>query len=129
MDADAGGDASAARIETRVEWVRIPPFFFLHLACLGVIWVGWSWAAVAVAAGLYFVRMFAITGFYHRYFSHRSFRRAILQFSSLFWATRSAQRGPLWWAAHHRHHHRFADPTEDAALTAAHGFCGATSAG
>ena len=74
VDADAGGDALAARIETRVEWVRIAPFIFLHLMCLGVIWVGWSWVAVAVAAVLYVVRMFAITGFYHRYFSHRSFQ-------------------------------------------------------
>ena len=70
-DSDAGRNASAARIETRVEWVRIAPFIFLHLMCLGAIWVGWSWVAVAAAAVLYLVRMFAITGFYHRYFSHQ----------------------------------------------------------
>jgi len=42
--------------------------------CLGVIWVGWSPVAVGVCVALYFIRMFAITGFYHRYFSHRSFK-------------------------------------------------------
>jgi stearoyl-CoA desaturase (delta-9 desaturase) len=28
-------------------------------------------------------------------------------------AASSAQKGPLWWAANHRHHHRFADKPED----------------
>ena len=58
----------------RVDWARIVPFAGMHLACLGVIWVGVSPVAVAVAVGLYVLRMFAITGFYHRYFSHRTFK-------------------------------------------------------
>jgi len=33
-----------------------------------VIWVGFSWIALVVAVALYVLRMFAITGFYHRYF-------------------------------------------------------------
>jgi len=53
-----------------IDWVRVLPFLLLDVACLLVFVVVWSWTAVAVAAGLYFVRMFAITGFYHRYFSH-----------------------------------------------------------
>ena len=64
------------------------PFIALHLACLGVIWVGWSPVAVAVAVALYALRMFAITGFYHRYFSHRAFRTSrAMQF-----AVRAARR-------------------------------------
>ncbi|MCH7702118.1 MAG: hypothetical protein IID37_10555, partial [Planctomycetes bacterium] len=55
-----------------VDWLRMIPFAGLHLMCFGVIWVGWSLVAVGVAAGLYAVHMFAITGFYHRYFSHRT---------------------------------------------------------
>ena len=58
----------------RVEWTRIVPFVGMHVACLAVVWVGGSPVAVAVAAALYVVRMFAITGFYHRYFSHRTFK-------------------------------------------------------
>src|SRR6185503_7587446 len=54
--------------------VRFIPYAILHLGCLGVIWSGWSWTAVIVALALYWGRMFAITGFYHRYFSHRTFR-------------------------------------------------------
>jgi stearoyl-CoA desaturase (Delta-9 desaturase) len=52
----------------KVDWLRIVPFLVLHLACLGVIWVGWSWAAVGTALGLYVIRGLAISGGYHRYF-------------------------------------------------------------
>ena len=53
--------------------VRCIPFLILHLGCLGVIWTGWSWFAVWVAVALYFIRMFAVTGISHRYFSHRTY--------------------------------------------------------
>ena len=66
--------AALPEIPDRIEWARILPFIAMHLACLAVIWVGWSPVAVAVAIAAYFIRMFAITGFYHRYFSHRSFK-------------------------------------------------------
>ncbi|MGA0098217.1 MAG: acyl-CoA desaturase [Steroidobacteraceae bacterium] len=93
---------------------RIIPFVLMHLACLGVIWVGTSAVAVATAAFLYFIRMFAITGFYHRYFSHRSFRTSrVMQFLFGVLGASSVQRGPLWWAAHHRHHHAYSDRPED----------------
>ena len=45
----------------RIDWVQSAPFFVMHLMCLGVLWVGWSATAVAVAVALYVVRMFAIT--------------------------------------------------------------------
>ena len=60
--------------ENRVDWLRAIPFLAMHLACLAVIFVGVSATALWVAAFLYAIRMFAITGFYHRYFSHRTFR-------------------------------------------------------
>ena len=89
--------------KTVVDWFRVIPFIAVHAACLGVIWVGWSWSAIAVAASLYALRMFAITGFYHRYFSHRSFKTSRpAQFVFALLGASSAQRGPLWWAAHHR---------------------------
>lgn len=98
----------------RFEWARSLPFIFLHLGCLGVIWVGWSWTAVGVALALYLVRMFAITAFYHRYFSHRTFRTSrFAQFLFAVIGNSAIQRGPLWWAAIHRHHHQHADQEED----------------
>ena len=97
-----------------IDWVRSIPFLGLHLMCFGVIWVGWSWIAVLTAVALYFIRMFAITGFYHRYFSHRSFKTSRwAQFLFAVWGNTSVQKGPLWWAAHHRHHHRHSDEVDD----------------
>jgi stearoyl-CoA desaturase (delta-9 desaturase) len=69
---------------------------------------------VGLAAALYAVRMFAITAGYHRYFAHRSFRtsRAFQLVLALVGGT-AAQKGALWWAAHHRDHHRHSDDPED----------------
>ena len=100
--------------EDRFEFRRCLPFVFMHLGCLGLIWVGWSWTAVWVAAALYLVRMFAITGFYHRYFSHRTFRTSRwMQFAFAALGNTAVQRGALWWAAVHRHHHKHADTEHD----------------
>lgn len=98
----------------RLDWLRAVPFIALHLACLGVLWVGVSPVALTVAVALYAIRMFALTGFYHRYFSHRTFRtsRPVQFFFALVGAA-CVQRGPLWWAAHHRDHHRHADTALD----------------
>jgi stearoyl-CoA desaturase (delta-9 desaturase) len=102
------------RTPLKVDWLRLMPFIGVHLACFAVIWVGWSWPAVIVAGVLYFFRMFAITGFYHRYFSHRSYSTSrFMQFLMAAAGNSSVQRGPLWWAAHHRHHHRTSDQPED----------------
>ena len=98
----------------KTDWVRVLPFLFMHVGCLAVFWVGWSSTAVAVAILLYGLRMFAVTGFYHRYFSHRTFRTS--RWGQLLFAllgNSAVQRGPLWWAAHHRHHHRHSDEEHD----------------
>ena len=86
----------------------------MHLGCLGVIWVGWSPVAVIVAVILYLARMFAITAFYHRYFSHRTFHTSRFgQFLFAIFGNCAIQRGALWWAAVHRHHHKHSDHEED----------------
>ena len=79
--------------------------------------------AVAVAIALFALRMFAITAFYHRYFSHRAFRtgRAV-QFVFALLGASAVQRGPLWWASHHRHHHLHSDEPEDGHSARQHGF-------
>ena len=103
-----------AQTPQKVDWFRLIPFMGIHAACFAVIWVGWSWPAVILAVVLYVARMFAITGFYHRYFSHRSFSTSrFMQFLMAAAGNSSVQRGPLWWAAHHRHHHRTSDQPED----------------
>jgi stearoyl-CoA desaturase (delta-9 desaturase) len=98
----------------RIDWLRIAPFAALHLVCVAVIWVGWSPFAVGMALALYVVRMFAITAFYHRYFSHRTFKTSrAMQFLFAVAGNSSVQRGPLWWAAHHREHHMNSDSEDD----------------
>ena len=114
---------SEAEIEDRVDWFRMIPFILLHLGCLGVIWVGFSTTALLVALLLYLVRMFAITGVYHRYFSHRTYELGrAWQFVFAVLGNASAQRGPLWWASHHRHHHKYSDQPEDAHSPIQRGF-------
>ncbi len=99
----------------RIDWLRVVPFVLMHVACLGVLWVGVSGIAVGIAVGLYLARMFAITAFYHRYFSHRSFKTSrFVQFFFAVLGASSVQRGPLWWAGHHRNHHAHSDRSEDA---------------
>jgi stearoyl-CoA desaturase (Delta-9 desaturase) len=103
-----------AEQNNRIDWTRSVPYLAMHLACLGVFFVGWSWLAVSIAAFLYALRVFTLTGFYHRYFSHRSFKTwRIVQFVFAVIGCSSVQRGPLWWAAHHRHHHVHSDDPED----------------
>ena len=115
----AGNEKAAER----VDWARILPFLLMHLVCLTVIWVGWSPVAVITAVVLYAVRMFAITAFYHRYFSHRSFKTSrVAQFIFGVFGATAVQRGPVWWAAHHRHHHAHSDKPADVHSPVQHGF-------
>jgi stearoyl-CoA desaturase (delta-9 desaturase) len=88
-----------------------------------VIWTGWSPVALGTAIALYLLRMLAITGFYHRYFSHGSFKTSrALQFVFAVIGAASVQRGPIWWAAHHRHHHAKTEQPEDPHSPVHHGF-------
>ena len=106
-----------------IDWLRQVPFVAIHAGCLALPWVGVSATAVAAAIALYALRMFAITGFYHRYFSHQTFRASrAVQFLFAVIAASAAQRGPLWWASHHRHHHAHADEPEDSHSALRHGF-------
>ncbi|MGD9008538.1 MAG: acyl-CoA desaturase [Desulfobacteraceae bacterium] len=125
IDSEAGISAIEDTEEEKkqVDWLRVAPLILLHTGCLLVFWVGWSPTAVIIALGLYLIRMFAITGFYHRYFSHKAFKtNRLWQFVFAVIGNASVQRGPLWWAAHHRHHHRFADRDNDVHSPLQHGF-------
>jgi stearoyl-CoA desaturase (delta-9 desaturase) len=122
FDTAIGGDDGDADLY-RIDWLRCLPFFAIHLMCLGVIWVGWSPVAVGTAVGLYALRAFALTAFYHRYFSHRAFKTSrCFQFLFALIGNSAVQRGPLWWAAHHRQHHAHADEPGDAHSPWQHGY-------
>jgi stearoyl-CoA desaturase (delta-9 desaturase) len=90
------------------------PFVLMHLACLSVLLVGVDAFALALCGLTYFVRMFGITAGYHRYFAHKAFKTSRAGQFVLAWLGGSAlQKGPLWWAGHHRRHHRHSDTPDD----------------
>jgi stearoyl-CoA desaturase (Delta-9 desaturase) len=89
-------------------------FLLVHVAALGVFALGFSWAGVALCLCSYYLRMFAITAGFHRYFSHRTYRLSRApQFLLAFLGQTAAQKGVLWWASNHRHHHKYSDRPED----------------
>jgi stearoyl-CoA desaturase (delta-9 desaturase) len=90
------------------------PFVLVHLAVLAVPVIGWSASAAVVALVSYVTRGFGITLFYHRCFAHRALRVSRpVQFLGAVLGAAAAQRGPLWWVAHHRVHHRHTDRAGD----------------
>lgn len=97
-------------------------FVGVHVACLGAFFTGVSAAGLAWFLGLYVTRLFGITAGYHRYFAHRSYRmgRGMQLFMALL-AMSSGQKGVLWWASHHREHHRRADRPGDPHSPRLHG--------
>ncbi|MBT5717164.1 MAG: acyl-CoA desaturase [Opitutae bacterium] len=98
----------------KIEWFRCLPFILIHIALIAVLYVEFSWFCLGIAFISYCIRMFAITAFYHRYFSHRAFKTSrTVQFLGAYLACSSGQRGPLWWAAHHRRHHKYSDTKLD----------------
>jgi stearoyl-CoA desaturase (Delta-9 desaturase) len=102
---------------------KLIPFIFMHIACLGVLFVDFSLPALLLCIGLYAVRMFALTAGYHRYFSHRSYKTSrVFQFILGLLGTLAVQKGPLWWAAHHRRHHKYSDQEGDVHSPVLEGF-------
>jgi stearoyl-CoA desaturase (delta-9 desaturase) len=86
----------------------------LHLACFAAIWTGVTERALLLGIGLYWLRMFGMTGAYHRYFSHRSYKTSRpFQFLLGWLGCLGVEKGPLWWAATHRTHHRYSDEPQD----------------
>lgn len=103
------------------------PFVLVHVAAVvGIVWAiigaGWGWEPWALCFGLYVVRMFGVTAGYHRYFSHRTYKTSRwFQFLLALLAESAVQRGVIWWAAHHRDHHKYSDEDLDVHSPVRHG--------
>jgi stearoyl-CoA desaturase (Delta-9 desaturase) len=105
---------SSPQREGRVNRVTAMSFLLVHVVALGVFLIPFKAWYVGLAVGLYYLRMFGVTAGYHRYFAHRAYKTSrIFQFLLAWLAVSSAQKGVLWWAAHHREHHRYSDQPED----------------
>ncbi len=101
--------------EDRLALEESIPFFVFHLVALvGVFLIPPSVELVLAALGIFWLRILGVTLGYHRYFSHRAFRTSrVFQCLLAWWAVSSAQKGVLWWAGHHRNHHRYSDSPQD----------------
>ena len=110
----APNDVAVEGSADRTDWLSALPFIGVHLAPLAAFFVVVTWQDWVLCAALYVGRMFFITAGYHRYFSHRSYRMGRLpQFLMALGGTTAVQKGPLWWAGHHRVHHRYTDLDKD----------------
>ncbi|WP_249165990.1 fatty acid desaturase [Bradyrhizobium sp. AUGA SZCCT0431] len=113
-DKPDNADAHTADAHDDIMYPSALPFIVLHLSCFAAFWSGITWQAVAICMTLYWLRMFAITAGYHRYFSHRSYSTSrLFQFVLAFLAQSTTQKSVLWWAAKHRHHHLHSDTQHD----------------
>lgn len=101
-------------MKKKIDLVESSLFILFHVCCLFVIWTGVSWISSSACLALWFIRSFALTAGFHRYFSHRTYKTSrVFQFLLAWVGASAAQHGPLWWAAHHRYHHKYADTEQD----------------
>jgi stearoyl-CoA desaturase (delta-9 desaturase) len=90
-------------------------YLVIQFLGLGMPWfVGISGWSLALAAVTYAIGMFGVTAGYHRFFSHRTYKTS-RWFAVVLavMAEMTAQKGVIWWARGHRHHHRYSDTERD----------------
>lgn len=86
------------------------------LAVLGVLWLVFQFHWQTAVLGLAYMALcgLAITGGYHRLFSHPTYKAiAPLRAMYLFFGAASVQNSALKWSADHRRHHKRVDTSED----------------
>ena len=118
---DAAAEQAFHGSDEKKTWEQIALALFIAIpfvalvAAVPVAW-GWGlgWSDVVIAVVMYFITGFGITGGFHRYFTHGSFkakrplRIALAVMGSL------AVEGPvIRWVADHRRHHKFSDKEGD----------------
>ena len=126
MNGGAGTRTQADELETarpvarvagpwqRQEVLSASLYWTIHAACLLVFVTGIGRFELALCLGLFWLRLFGITAGYHRYFSHRAFKTSrAFQFVLAVLGCAATQKGPLWWASHHRRHHARSDQPGD----------------
>lgn len=112
-----------AREKQRYRFGAVGAFALIHLGALGSFGVAPTRWWLLCAAVSWAARTFGVTGGYHRYFSHRSYKLGrTAQFLLAVLAQSSGQKGVLWWAALHRVHHRNSDREGDIHSPARRGF-------
>jgi stearoyl-CoA desaturase (delta-9 desaturase) len=111
---------TAFRIERHFNLIGLA---LIHFGVLVGLAIGGRPIDYALATAFYVIRMFGITAGYHRYFAHRAYKTSrVFQFVLALIGVLSTQKGPLWWAAIHRRHHRDSDQPADVHSPVQHGF-------
>lgn len=94
--------------------VTMAVFWIVQASALLVFAVPCSAGLIALWAVSHFLRAIGLTLAFHRYFAHRAFQmHRAARFVWAFIGTAAMQKGPLWWAGHHIHHHKYADREGD----------------
>lgn len=111
---------SAYKEETRSwNWVNIAFLTITPLiAVLGTAWYSWHYGVTKLEIALFFAMYFAtglaITGGYHRYYSHRTYEAGkALQLFYLLFGAAAVENSVVNWCSDHRYHHRFVDTDSD----------------
>jgi stearoyl-CoA desaturase (delta-9 desaturase) len=83
----------------------LPVYFYFTVPSLGI---------VLTSIALLFITGLSITGGYHRYYSHKSYRAgSIVEAFMLFLGSMTAQGSALRWSFDHRNHHAHVDTDND----------------
>ncbi|HTO70565.1 MAG TPA: acyl-CoA desaturase [Myxococcota bacterium] len=107
-------DRRADGVLARKQLLPTSIYWGLHALALLVFVFPPSSTVLALSAATFVVRLFSITGGYHRYFAHRGYKTSrAFQFVLAALACSATQKGPLWWAGGHRRHHRYSDQPGD----------------
>ena len=98
-----------------IKWIGLTINVGVTLGALvGLYFGGVSWFAFGFFVVSAYFCMLAHETFYHRYFAHQSFKTSRpVQFVMGLLAELAPVRGPIWWAATHRDHHKYTDTTRD----------------
>ncbi|MBN9120959.1 MAG: acyl-CoA desaturase [Planctomycetes bacterium] len=92
----------------------LSPLLAVHLALFTIPVIAPTLLGVALALVVSRVAGLGITAGFHRGLTHRSFRTGrVVQFLLAAAGCTALQKGPLWWAAHHRLHHAHSDRPGD----------------
>src|SRR5262249_32987696 len=103
------GAARRARIA-----LALSPLVGVHLALLAAPLVEFTLLSVVLIVVVTRLVGLGVTLGLHRYFSHRAFKTSRwFQFALAAAGCTALQKGPLWWAAHHRLHHKHSDREGD----------------
>ena len=108
-----GATATACYRAGRISFA-LTPLVLVHLALFAIPLIDFSWWYLLWVAVLTRFIGLGITAGLHRCISHRSFKAPRwFQFLLAAAGCTALQKGPLWWAVHHRLHHQNSDGPGD----------------